>query len=138
MPAASTPGSALTRSRDLLEDHAALCRARVAGRGAVVVLHFDRGGTVGLEAEIDVEHLEEAAHQQSRADQQHAGQGDFRDDQRAAHALMLLAFARTGPAVLERFLQVAAGHLQSGSETEKNGRGDGDKQRPYERACHPP
>ena len=48
----------------------------------------------GLESQIDVEHAQEAAQQQSGADQQHAGQGYLRDHQHRAHPIMLPA----GPA----------------------------------------
>ena len=52
-------------------------------RCAVVVFHMDRRGTVGLKSQIDVEHAQETAQQQPRADQQHTGQCDFRNNQDA-------------------------------------------------------
>ena len=60
---------------DLLEDHAAFDLSCLVVRRVVVVLNVDGGGAIGLEAEVDVEHFEKAAHQQTGAYQQHARQG---------------------------------------------------------------
>ena len=40
----------------------------------IVVVDFDSCGCSGLEAEIDIQHAQEAAHEQARADEEHAGQ----------------------------------------------------------------
>ena len=86
----------------------------------VVVVDFDGGGALGLEAEVDVEDVEEAAQQQAGADEQHAGQSDFSDDENGADALVFAALAGAGTGVLEGFLQIAAGHAQAGHEAEEN------------------
>ena len=113
----------------ILEDGGAFCIA-----AAVVEVELDGGGVCGLEAEVDVEDAQEAAHEQAGADEQHAGERDFRDDQHGAEALMTPAVAgAVTSGVLERFLQVGTGHAQAGREAEKNGRTDGDGQCPEER-----
>ena len=43
----------------------------------LVVLDVDRSGALGLEAEIDIEDVEEAAQQEPGADEQDAGKADF-------------------------------------------------------------
>ncbi len=113
MPAASTPGIALTRARICWKMALRFAGAGFGGRSGVVVIHPDGGGAFGLEAQIDVEHFQEAAQQQACANQQHAGQGDFRNHQRGAEALVFAAQARARAGVLEHFLQVAAGNAQS-------------------------
>ena len=50
---------------------------QIAGLG----VHADGGGLFGPEAEVDIEHAQETAHQQARADQQHAGEGDLGNHQ---------------------------------------------------------
>jgi hypothetical protein len=61
MPAASTPGIARDGRKHLLEDGRAFLNAGLGRGRAVVVVHFDGGGTLGLEAEIDIEDMEKAA-----------------------------------------------------------------------------
>ena len=61
--------------------------------GRCVVVHFYSGGAIRLEPQIDVEHLQEAAHQQARAHQQHAGKRHFSDDKDGADALVLAPLA---------------------------------------------
>jgi GNAT superfamily N-acetyltransferase len=87
---------------------------------------------LGLESEIDVEDFEEAAQQQAGADEQHAGESDFGDDEDGAEALMLAALAGAGAGVLERLLQVAGGHAEAGDEAEEDGGEDGDEDGPAE------
>ena len=99
---------------------------------AVVVVDLDGGGVFGLEAEIDIEDMEEAAQQQARADQQHAGESNLGDDENGADALVLAALARAEAGVLERLLQIAGGHAQAGDESEEDGGRDGDEDRPAE------
>ena len=137
MPAASTPGIAPTRASTCWKMARALAwhTGRLVGGSVVVVIHLDGGRALGLEAEIHVENFEEAAQQQARAHQQHAGQRDLSDHQHGAQALVLAALARAGAGVLEGFLQIAAGHAQSGDEAEEHGREDGDQEGPAERGA---
>ena len=61
----------------------------------IVVVDFDGGGRSGFEAEIDIQHAQEAAHEQTGADEEHAGERDFRDDKCGAQALVTAAVAGT-------------------------------------------
>ena len=132
MPAASTPGSALTRARICWKISPRFSPAASVG-GAVVVVHFDRGGAIGLKAEVHVKHFEKAAQQQARTDQQHAGQRNFRDDQRGADALMFAAQARAGTGILEHLLQIAASHPEPRKQAEHHGGEDCDENGPAQR-----
>jgi hypothetical protein len=101
---------------------------------AVVEVDFDGGGVRGLKAEIDVEDAQETAHEQASADEQDAGECDLRDDECGAEAIVPAAVgcAMTG-GVLERFLQIGAGHAQAGRKPEEHGGAAGDEERPEER-----
>ena len=132
MPACSTPGNARDACDHVLEDRGAL--GIIAA--AVVEVDFDGGGVGGLEAEVDVEDAQEAAQEQAGADEQDAGECDFGDDERGAEAVVPPAVAgAVTSAVLERFLQVAAGHAQAGNEAEEDGGTDGDDEGPEERGA---
>ena len=124
MPAASTPGMALTRAMICWKMTRALLqrwiRRSVVGN-VVVVVDLDGGGALGLEAEIDIEDVEEAAQQQARADQQHASQRYLGDDEDGAEAVVFAALSGAGAGVFERFLQIAAGHAEAGDEAEEDG-----------------
>ena len=76
-------------------DHVLKIGGAFVGIAAVVVVEVDFDGwrRRGLEAEIDVEDAQEAAHEQAGADEQHAGERDFRDDQHGAEALVTAAVA---------------------------------------------
>ena len=78
MPALSTPGSLFDQAQHLVEIRIAL----LSGRIPAVGIDANRRGSRGLEAHVDVEHADQAANQQTRADQQHAGERDLRHDQR--------------------------------------------------------
>ena len=95
-------------------------------------IHFDGGGAFGLEAKIDVEDFEKAAQEQAGADQQHAGEGYFSDDEDGADAFVLAGLGRAGPESLSGFLEVAAGHAQSGYEAEEDRGRDGHEDGPGE------
>ena len=77
MPAVWTPGMVWMRwriSRSTAPRLAAF---------AVVEVEPDGGGAGRFEAEVDVEDAEEAAQEQTGADEQDAGEGDLRDDEGA-------------------------------------------------------
>ena len=70
-------GNGSDAADDFLKSGAAL----IAAAGVVVVVYdvvrLDGGCVGGLEAEVDVHDLEEAAQQQASADEKDAGEGDF-------------------------------------------------------------
>src|SRR5579862_1203478 len=123
-------GEGADASEDLLENYAALDLAGFVGGSAVVVIDFDGCGVLGLKAEVHIEDVEEAAEEQAGADEQHAGQGDFGNDEGGAEAFVFTALARAGAGILESVLKVAAGHAESGEETEDHSSEDGDKSGP--------
>src|SRR5262249_35412297 len=70
---------------DLLEYCTALGLTFQIRGSAVVVFDFDGGSAVRLEAQVHVEHFDEAAEKQAGTDKKHAGEGDFGYDERAAN-----------------------------------------------------
>ena len=118
---------------DLLEDFAALRLSGFFCGSTVVVIDFDGGGVIGLEAEINVEHPDEAAEQQTRAHQQHARQCNFEDDQRGADAFVFAAQACARTGVLEHLLEIAAGDPGSRKQTEDRCGENGNENGPAER-----
>ena len=62
-----------------------------------------RRRSLRLKPQIDVEDAEKAPNQQSRADQQDAGEGEFGNHQSIADPGMPLAAARTAAAILHAF-----------------------------------
>ena len=81
MPAASTPGSAVTR--EMICSKIAPRLASLASLDGALSSYstLDRRSAVRLEAKVHVEHFDETVQQKSRTHQQHAGQRNFRDDQ---------------------------------------------------------
>ncbi len=132
MPAASMPGMARTRCRISLEDG-------TAAREISAIVEFDlEGGDVGgLETEVDVQEAQKAAQQQTGADQQHARQRHFGDDQHGSQAFVSSALAHTRAAVFQRLLHIAGGKLEGGDEAEDRADEDRNQHRPGEsRAIH--
>ena len=74
-------------------------------RDAAVGIDADRRRARRLESHLHVEHADQAANQQAGADEQHAREGDLRDDERVAHPGAAAAFGRSAAGVLQR-----AGH----------------------------
>ena len=72
----------------------------LSSAGRQVDLHG--GGVAGLKAEVDIEDAKEAAQQQAGADEEDAGQGDLRDDQGGAEALMAAACGHACRVVFDR------------------------------------
>ena len=70
-------GDGLDAADNVLPDRASFRRIV-----SVVVIHADRSGPAGLEAQIDIEDAEKAAQQQPGAHEQHRGQRHLRDHQR--------------------------------------------------------
>ena len=66
----------------------------------------------GIESRIDVEQLEETAHQQSRSDQQHERERGFRNDEQGAHAPPRGTSRRAVCAFLERVDQARVRRLR--------------------------
>ncbi len=71
-----------------------------------------------MEAQVDIEHLKKAADQQARAHQQHAGEGDLRDHQRAANPARALASVEPRLVSFSASCRAAAGNLQRGRQAE--------------------
>ncbi len=89
-------GDGADAGEDLLEDCGAFLRGEVASFvpwDAVVVCDFDGGSALRLETEVDIEDVEEAAQEQTGADEQHAGECDLGDDKDGAGALMFAALS---------------------------------------------
>ena len=85
----------------------------------VIVVDADGGGGGWLEAEVDVEHVEETAEEQARADDEHAGEGNFGDDEDGTEALVFAAVAHSGAGVFEGFLELAPDILMPGSRPKR-------------------
>ena len=102
------------------------------GVDAAGVVEGDGGGAGGLEAKVDVEDAEEAAQEQTRGDEEHAGEGDLRDDEGSAEAGCSLASGSAGSRIFECILQIAAGDAQAGYDAEEESGGDGDQDGPGE------
>src|ERR1019366_401918 len=103
-PGCLNAGDCAYAGEDLLEDCRALLDTGGGSRSAVVVFNLDRGGALGLEAEVDVEDVEETAQQKASSDEEHAGECDFRDDKDGADALVLAALTGAEAGVLERLV----------------------------------
>ena len=82
-----------------------------------------------IESGIDVEQLEETAHQQSRTDQQHECERDFSDDENAAHAPTRAARRRAVSAFLQRADQARVRGLRGWHNAKQQARHDGNDQR---------
>ena len=82
-----------------------------------------------IESGIDVEQLEETAHQQPRSDQQHECERDFCDDENAAHAPTRAARRRAVSAFLQRADQVRVRGLRCWRNAEQQACHDGNGQR---------
>ena len=117
---------------DAVEDLAVEGSDFGCGVDAAGVVEEDGGGAGGLEAEVDVEHAEEAAQEQAGGDEENAGESDLRDDEGGAEAGCSLAAGGAGRRILERVLQVAAGDAQAGNDAEEQSGADGDKESPGE------
>src|SRR6185437_9914380 len=102
-------------TQDLLQDS-----APTRSIASIVVIDLERGSAGRLESQIDIEHVEKATQQQARADQQHAGQSYFGDDQHSAQALMLSARAHSLAHVLESILEITGRYPEAGSNPEEN------------------
>ena len=94
-------GDLLDPAQHLVEVGVPLLARRVPAVG----IDADRRRARRLEAHVDVEHADQAANQQARADQQHAGERDLRDDQRVAHPRAPPALGRAARRVLQRVVQ---------------------------------
>ncbi len=93
-------------------------------------LHARREHAVRAEAEVAALQLDEAAHQQASAGQQHQRQGHFGDDERAEHAVQSAAAAMTST-FAQRIVRGArrdeCGHESeedSGRQRDDHGEGD--------------
>ena len=65
-----------------------------------------------LEPQIDVEHANETAHQESRAHQQNRCESDFGNHQSIAQPGTLLARAQPASALLQRILNLECGSFE--------------------------
>ncbi len=74
---------------------------------------------IGLEPQINIQHLQKAAQQQSRANKQHARQRNFGDHQRAAHPLVLLPSPVPGPLSLSASCRLPLDILRPGARPKK-------------------
>ena len=109
---------------------------RCARRGhSGVGIDADRRRARRLEAHLDVEHADQAADQQARAHQQHAGERDLRHDERAAHPGAAAAFGRPAGRVLQRVVQRRAWRLQRRRQAEHDAGDDRDDHREAERGA---
>ena len=84
-----------------------------------------------VESGVDTHHLEEAADEQARADEQHERQRDFDHHERAAQPAAARVGRRSAPAFLHRPRQIRFRRLQRGREAEDHA----GRQRQYQREC---
>ena len=99
--------------------------ARPAARRRPRDAGVQRQHRVRIEAGIQRREVADRTDHQSRADQQDDGQGHFRDDEGAAHALRLAA-AAAARRFLQRVAQVGRLRLQPGHETDEEAAGERD------------
>jgi hypothetical protein len=90
------------------------------GRLAGIRINPDCRCLLGMEAKIHIEHAQKTPNQQPRAHQQHAGKGDFRNHQCAAHPVAVPACRGATGGILQSVMHGIAGHLESGSESKND------------------
>ena len=93
-PAASTPGMELIRAIISWKITLRFWSPVFRGGSGVVVCDIDGRGVFGLEAEVDIENMEETAQEEASADEQDAGEGDLGYNENGAGALVFAALAR--------------------------------------------
>ena len=92
----------------------------------------------GRKPRRDIENAQETSHQQTRADQENAGEGDLRNDQRAADPGVLPALARTAIGVFQRGMHGERGHLERRHQSKNQTGQEGDQQGEGERVAIDP
>ena len=80
-----------------------------------------------MKAEIDIEDAKEAADEQARADDKHARERHFRNNQSAANPCVAVALAGAAIGVLESVVEIDAGDLEGGEKTEDDTGENGDE-----------
>ena len=83
----------------------------------------------GIETGARALQVEEAAHEQRRADEQHQRERDFEHDQAVAQPRAAAALAGSASAVAQRFLKIQAAGLQRRREAEDEAGQRGDAER---------
>ena len=86
-----------------------------------------------VEAHVDVENANQAADEEAGADEQHARERDFGDDQGVSHPGAPAAFSRAARGVLQGVRDRGAARLQRRHETENDAGHERDRQREAER-----
>ncbi len=77
----------------MLENGSSFLRPGFKAGGAVVVRNLDGCGALGLEAQVNIEDVEEAAQQQARTDKEHASQGNLSHNENGAEPFVLAALS---------------------------------------------
>src|SRR6267143_269968 len=93
---------------------AALGRVVRAGK-----IHPHRNHVIGAEAGIDFEHAHEAAAQQTGANEKHQRESDFRDDEKAAKAIVSKTLGAAAPGFVQEMAEAVTRGGNGGREPEE-------------------
>src|SRR5579859_7134464 len=110
----------------------------VRGISIVVITDGERGGLRRLQSEIHVQHAEEAAEKQARANKEHASERHFADDEERAESVKMAAFRRAPAGAGEAGAQIRGGDKKTGSEAEQDRGKSGDAKSPEKRCAVDP
>jgi hypothetical protein len=80
-----------------------------------------------MKSEIDIEDAKEAADEQARADDEHARESHFRYNKSAANPCVAVALAGAAIGVLQSVVELDAGNLEGGEETEEDSSENGNQ-----------